>query len=463
MQAHENHSIKRAGVAGVRERATGLHLAMLRGIFITSLTNPLDSYMYDQAFNMRNLSYCFKPIDFQKWRMLTNADERARIITLASTRAQMGYLGYQFSSSVIRGKKVYWVNELADILVLRKIKVNISASNKVKVLPRSVIVDTVKMFVTECSQFRLYRLDVKSFYESFEQGFIFNKIDEFVRVDQKTKQLLKEFLYEYYISGGRGIPRGLSISSFLSDYFMKEFDESIKALPHVFYYARYVDDIIIITDGYEDEEGFIGDIKRSLPAGLELNNKKFYISDKALKSNQVNSKSPKKNLMKFEYLGYSFSISENVSECNIRGLVRDVHIDLSPAKVNKIKTRIIHSIMSFNENRDFDLLCERLKFLSTNFSILDSNRILKRLSGIYHNYPMLNAIDSIGLAEIDKFLKKAVLSSNGKVFYNFHLNLNQVQKYRVLKFSFVRGHDKCHYFHYSAKKMKRIQECWKYV
>lgn len=309
----------------------------------------------------------------------------------------------------------------------------------------------------------MYRLDVKSFYESFDQTYIFKKIDDVTGVDVRSKQLLKEFMYEFYVNGGKGIPRGLSISSFLSDYLMHEFDELIRNLPHVFYYARYVDDIILITDGFEDDKLLMDDLRQALPAGLEFNNKKYFVSDGLAKAGKANSKKPKSKLMTFEYLGYSFSISDNVSECSIRGLVRDVEIDLSQAKINKLKSRIMHSIISYNKNKNFDLLCERLKFLSTNFSVLDSERTLKRLSGIYYNYPMVDSMNSVGLAELDKFLKKAVLSSSGKVFYEFHLNLNQIQKYKVLKFSFVRGHSKCHFFHYSAKKMKRIQECWKYA
>ncbi|KTS14716.1 antiviral reverse transcriptase Drt3a [Pantoea dispersa] len=419
--------------------------------------------MHDQSFNTRTLSYCFKPIDFQKWRNLGSSEEKEKVIKSAVKRAQTGFLGYQLSSSVIRGKTVYWVNELADILVLRKIKSNIATKNKVKMTPRSVIVDAVKMFISECSQFRLYRLDVKSFYESFDQTYIFKKIDDVTGVDVRSKQLLKEFMYEFYVNGGKGIPRGLSISSFLSDYLMHEFDELIRNLPHVFYYARYVDDIILITDGFEDDKLLMDDLRQALPAGLEFNNKKYFVSDGLAKAGKANSKKPKSKLMTFEYLGYSFSISDNVSECSIRGLVRDVEIDLSQAKINKLKSRIMHSIISYNKNKNFDLLCERLKFLSTNFSVLDSERTLKRLSGIYYNYPMVDSMNSVGLAELDKFLKKAVLSSSGKVFYEFHLNLNQIQKYKVLKFSFVRGHSKCHFFHYSAKKMKRIQECWKYA
>lgn len=303
-----------------------------------------------------------------------------------------------------------------------------------------------------------------SFYESFDHGFIYDQLNDLSRIDPKTKQLLKEFLYSYSLVGGQGIPRGLSVSAYLSEYFMKAFDDYVQGAKHVFYYARYVDDIVIITDGYEDGDEFLSQLKTSLPKGLSFNEgKKYFVSDVVVKSASAKKNPQISELITFEYLGYDFCVSDVVNECSIRGLYRQVVVDLAKAKIKKIKSRIIHSIINYNKNLDFDLLCERLKFLSTNFSVLDANRILKRLSGINYNYPLIDANNSKGLAELDLFLKKAVLSSNGKVFFDFNMNLNQSQKYYLLKFSFVRGHDKCHFFHYSAFKMNRIQGCWKYV
>lgn len=310
----------------------------------------------------------------------------------------------------------------------------------------------------------MYRLDVKSFYESFNHDFIYEKLNELSRVESRTKQLLKEFFYSYSLNGGSGIPRGLSISAYLSEYFMQSFDSYVKDAKHVFYYARYVDDIVVITDGFEDSVVFLNELKSALPNGLCFNKgKKNFVSDVIFKSLNKKQIGQPKVLLSFEYLGYDFCVYDVVNECNIRGLHRQVVTDLSVAKINKIKSRIIHSIIDYNKNKDFNLLCDRLKFLSTNFSVLDSDRVLKRLSGIYYNYPLVDASSSKGLAELDLFLKKAILSSDGKVFFDFYSNLNQAQKYHVLKFSFIRGHEKRHFFHYSFSKMNKIQRCWKYV
>ncbi|HHH7365083.1 TPA: antiviral reverse transcriptase Drt3a [Escherichia coli] len=420
--------------------------------------------MYDQSFNPRTLSRCFKPEDFHKNRALSLDSVREKTINSAIERYKDGFLGYNLRSSVLRGKTVYWADELADVLVLRKIKKNLSKLYQLRLPSRTKIVDTLKVFLSECSQYKIYRLDIFSFYESFDKNYIFNKIDGLERLELKTKQVLKEFLYSFYLNGGQGIPRGLSISAYLAELLMYDFDNQVKDNHSVFYYARYVDDIVIVTSGYEDSDAFIENVKSNLPNGLRFNEgKKYYISDLIPKSSKKTNTAPSKKLLSFEYLGYDFSVGDKIEECNIRGFYRVIEIDLAHAKANKVKSRVIYSIIDFNKTNDFELLCERLKFLSTNFSVLDSDRVLKRLSGIHFNYPLIDAKSSKRLAELDVFLRKAVLSSSGKVFFDFHANLNQCKKYRLLKISFVRGHEKRHFFHYSASKMMKIQRCWKYV
>ncbi|MDR5019814.1 hypothetical protein RF657_15620 [Yersinia rochesterensis] len=148
---------------------------------------------------------------------------------------------------------------------------------------------------------------------------------------------------------------------------------------------------------------------------------------------------------------------------NIKNSFRDIQIDISGDKVRKIKTRLVCAFKDFNDSKDFSLLVNRLRFLSSNFSVLDAERERKRLSGIFHNYHMTHVERSKSLVELDLFIKKAVLSGTGKVFSDSYVSLTQMQKYRLLKFSFKRGFQNCHYVYFKADKLKKIQECWKYV
>lgn len=132
--------------------------------------------MYDQSFNPRTLSRCFKPEDFQKNRALSLDSVREKTIRAAIERFNNGFLGYNLRSSVLRGKKVYWADELADTLVLRKVQSNLSNLYQLKLPSRTMIVDTLNVFLSECSQYKLYRLDIHSFYESFNKDYILKKL-----------------------------------------------------------------------------------------------------------------------------------------------------------------------------------------------------------------------------------------------------------------------------------------------
>lgn len=49
------------------------------------------------------------------------------------------------------------------------------------------------------------------------------------------------------LSFENGLPRGLSISSVMSELYMKYFDLRIRRLEGVYYYARFVDDIVVFV------------------------------------------------------------------------------------------------------------------------------------------------------------------------------------------------------------------------
>nr|WP_274620819.1 RNA-directed DNA polymerase [Enterobacter kobei] len=128
----------------------------------------------------------------------------------------------------------------------------------------------------------------------------------------------RSFLYSFYLNGGKGIPRGLSISAYLAELLMYDFDNQVKDEYSVFYYARYVDDIVIVTSGYEDSDAFVENVKSILPNGLQFNEgKKYYISDLIPKSAKKTNTAPSKKLLSFEYLGYDFSVGDKIEECNI--------------------------------------------------------------------------------------------------------------------------------------------------
>lgn len=99
---------------------------------------------------------------------------------------------------------------------------------------------------------------------------------------------------------GMGLPRGLSFSSHLAELFMRPIDERIKQTEGVFYYKRYVDDILIVADPAKGDEEHYWNVVDGVfkERGLALHNgsEKKYIAcwDGTTMEEE------------FDYLGYKF-------------------------------------------------------------------------------------------------------------------------------------------------------------
>lgn len=418
--------------------------------------------MFDQSFNIKTLSYHLKKSDFFKYKEIRNEDIKANVLREADELAKTSLLAYKLRSNVLKGKAVFQLSGLPQELVFRKLNNNLEYCLRIKYSNRSDIVDNIKNILSEGNPYTVYRLDVKSFYESFDIKAVQDKINSELYLSNETKRILSNILNEHLASGYSGLPRGLATSAIISEYMMKNFDLFIKRKPGVFYHARFVDDIFIVTNGEDDHDKFISEVEDNLPKGLQLSKKKRSIKKIINKVSPCKTE-PLDYISEVEFLGYRFIVYEPKSDKKIKNYFRDVQIDISGDKVKKIKTRMICAFKDFNDTKDFSLLVNRLRFLTSNFSVLDAERERKRLSGIFHNYHMTHAERSKSLVELDLFIKKAVLSSTGKVFSDLYESLTQVQKYRLLKFSFKRGFQKCHYVYFKADKLKEIQECWKYV
>lgn len=71
-----------------------------------------------------------------------------------------------------------------------------------------------------------------------------------------------------------GLPRGLGISAVLSELRMKYFDLSLRRVEGVYYYARFVDDIIVFCSSRRSADMVMETAKAELyKLGLTLNDK----------------------------------------------------------------------------------------------------------------------------------------------------------------------------------------------
>lgn len=422
--------------------------------------------MYDQSFNESSLSREIRKSDFRKYRALHNDSERQKQIADACARAKDGFTDLSaFTISTIKGKCVVKTSRFSDELTLRKINANILKLTGIRMLDRDSIISNIEALLSEGIQYRVYRLDIKNFYESISLTNISSRIESIKLLSSPTKRHILDILRCFQVSGQTGIPRGLSVSATLSELILSDFDKKISSHVEVFYFSRYVDDIILITSGEENRRKFTKLIKSSLPTGLTLNSKKQIIAERSRVFSEKDAApqaiNTKELAIDFEFLGYKFKVKEQTS--NDGKKPRIVDLDIANTKVNKIKTRIIRSLLSYVNDKNFELLENRISFLCSNFSVIDADRDRKRLAGIYHNYHRISHEKSEALSELDLFLKKVITSRHGRACHLFFRNTNDAQRRRLLQWSFRRGYEKKIYLHFSEKRLSEIQRCWKYV
>jgi len=355
----------------------------------------------------------------------------------------------------INNKSAYTINLLEHNLIVRKLHQNLRKSFYYSAPNRHTIIKNLLSLLREATPYNVYRLDIQSFFESVDKNTLFEHLDNNYFLCAYSKKILKELFKQFESLGGSGIPRGLSISNILSDIYMQSFDQAISKNNVVFYYRRYVDDIIIITSGKEDKDSFLTHLSSELPKGLIFNSDdKFqFISI----SKNINNNSLPLNY-RFDYLGYSFSIENNHSKDKNRA----IKIDIANNKIKKIKTKIIRAFIAFSKDQNFEILIERLLFLSTNFSIYDRNKGRKKLSGIYYNYPELSE-NNESLLELDQYLRTLILSKATFKHLNISSKLSKNQKRKLLSLSFFKSHTNRSFNYFSGQRIKVLKECWKNV
>ncbi len=170
---------------------------------------------------------------------------------------------------------------------------------------------------------------------------------------------------------------------------MRDFDKILAREPGVYFYARYVDDIILFTFQNPKEIAKRADALLEYETGLKLNKQKTKIIHRQCRctvecscagtcrcNKHCRCQYDQTKDVFFEYLGYRFILPDIARDS------KKMVITLSKNKVNKFKTRIILSFLDFIDNNDFTLLEKRIAFLTGNFRAIHRYSIILLRSSV---------------------------------------------------------------------------------
>lgn len=337
-----------------------------------------------------------------------------------------------------KGKAVYCIDaEPETFFVIKQLQQNIHRIYGVKQANRHDLVCQLRDMLGSSFPFELVRTDISSFYESIDRKRLIEKLDRDQLLSPASKKYIKQVLDSYGALSGAatGIPRGVGISAYLAELYLRPVDKAIRAIPGLVLYCRFVDDIAAVF--------------ARPPAGKKLGSFKDLIiaifSENALNHNPdktvefaLADSAPKK----FEYLGYRFHLKPGSFE-----------ISPSAAKVAKYRARMNAAFTEYwrerpvNPKGAFRKLVGRVKFLTGNTRL--SNSKSRAVTGIYFNNSIATNLSS--LAILDKRLKTRIIE----------LKRTSLQK-QLKKLKFTTGFEQRRYHNFSTRELQMIVSAWKY-
>ncbi|MEQ8823943.1 MAG: antiviral reverse transcriptase Drt3a [Filomicrobium sp.] len=410
--------------------------------------------MYDPTFGSAALARHLTKSDFLKQPALRNDAHKEALVNRAVATARTGFATLPLTPNNVAGRTIYQVNDLACDLVLRKAAQNIRRITGSKQGSRIEIVRRLKLLCEEGLPFIVVKMDIKNFYPSVDQDFLSKQIRKRLMTAPSTRSVVRSLIEQLKINSVNGLPPGLAISVELSEFYMQDFDNRIREQMNAHYFARYVDDIVMILPRLDNPNSLETKIEEALPTGLKLNSSK----SKIYPFNNTKMKTPTVE-HSFDYLGFKFSVFHTDKA---RPTSRRIELDLASSKVRKNKTRIVKSLLQYLSDGHFDDLRDRVRILTSGYQFFDERRQKKQSAGLQHTYSLIEST-APALAELDRFFLKMILCRSGPVGGRLALALTNRQRKELLKYSFYNGFANRVHFRFSADRLAELMECWKYA
>lgn len=338
-----------------------------------------------------------------------------------------------------KGKPVFCIDaEPETFFVIKQLQRNINRIYGIQQANRHDLVCQVRDMLGGSFPFELVRTDISSFYESIDRRKLLEKLDNDQLLSPASKNYIKQVLFSYGTKSGTavGVPRGVGISAYLAEFYLRPVDNAIQDTPGLVLYCRFVDDIVAVF--------------ARPPAGNSLGSYKDRIIDifgkHGLSHNPAKTHEfsfPDAAPQNFEYLGYKFSIQ--AGKCEIAP---------STAKVEKYRARMKAAFeeywleRSLRTRRAYRLLIWRIKFLTGNTRL--SNSKSRAATGVYYNNSIVT--DPSSFRQLDKELKALIAT----------LHSSSLQK-QLKKFKFASGFEQRRYHHFSATELQTIVRAWKHA
>lgn len=341
-----------------------------------------------------------------------------------------------------KGKKIFKPLSLESVYSLRRVNKILGRIYKVKQSDRDTITKQISSLISDTSHFTIIKGDIKSFYESIPRNSIAAKVESNRILSYHNRRIVQQVFSRVSMMGAKGLPRGISISSSLSELYIREFDRYVQALDGVYYYARYVDDFVVFCHTKSDD--ILSSIEKKLAQlHLILNYKKI---------KKICSKKLHCGNERLSFLGYEHFVAQD----------KTVKVRISRNRVRKIKTRIVLAYLDYSRNKDVDLLCLRLRFLTGNYLIREASKSdgvsHGLMAGFFYNNKILSDLEQV--RELDEFLMRLSRSKRGSIYRLIGAVDMRAACIAVRGISFDKGFTQRAIYAIAKTEFAEIKQCW---
>lgn len=322
------------------------------------------------------------------------------------------------SSFMLYGKEYFTINvfsknKLASFFVIKQLQYNIRHLFKVKQANRHSILSNIKIFLNSKIPVYVIRTDITNFYESIPHNKLMPLLNNNTLLSNKSKSLIKGIFKEYESLKDKnitkedyGVPRGIGISSYLSEIYLRDIDKEISNRQEVLFYARYVDDIFIIINflpmGTTTLDGYYRKIEQLFQKkGLTL---KIQGDEKCKILDFTKDSVPEE---KFDYLGYKLCIKRDKRQLAIS-------YSFSDEKQKKYKGRIdnifrhFEKLVKTNISQAYKDLFDCMNLITSNVKLLNGKSGVK--VGLFYNNDLLDNMKVLN--ELTEYLNEKTNAIN---------------------------------------------------
>ncbi|MFZ1382130.1 MAG: antiviral reverse transcriptase Drt3a [Scrofimicrobium sp.] len=308
---------------------------------------------------------------------------------------------------------------------------------------RNGIVRALKEALGKKYSHAIYRLDIAKFFASIPQEKLLDRLHSEKTLDTVTAFLVAQLLEEFAVIVGerKGVPQGVSMSSHLADFYLHEFDSRMKAAHGVLFYARYVDDIVLVLENDAALESVEHDIDAELEElGLTKNLDKVQSIVTEPNGNYTAEAA-------LEYLGYRFTRSNGSLTT---GLTSKRHARRKARLAATFQIWLDSSPDPSAPNHGHDgMLIDRLRYLAGNTKLLNSKDNVA--IGLFFSNSALDE-GAQELIDLDEMVEQ---------FRHNHVDkMSTPLQQKLERISFVDMFAQRPFYRFSQRKVQRIVQAW---